>query len=223
LNIKRVGEFFVLFLLSLILVGIGAGGMYLLLSGQQQTDLNRLNKRIAALEVAGKEKDSAGEAKEKEETTPDSYDGWKTYENTSIGYTLMYPPDWTYAKSGATEMDMPADYVTFNNDDKDYAFSFGLRKTGSDLLISGRTGLGVGEASDDGTVSVLGQSVQKTYFTTEGRVSVIFYSAGLAAKTTIGDNEIAAELGVPGNEDKSLEGSEQEMIADLIIASLKMK
>jgi hypothetical protein len=206
------------------LLVLTAGGMYLWTANQDKKEADRLTKRIAALEKTAKEAKAEADKKKGEAAAKaDPYKGWLTYENTAIGYTLKYPTDWTYEKSAAVEMDLPADYVNFYNYDKDYVFTFGLRKVGSDLVLTGRTGLGVGETQPGGNVTILGQSVEKTYYVTEGRVSVIFYGSGLPGMIVIGDNEIVAELGVPGYKDKSLQGSPQEIIADSIISSLALK
>jgi hypothetical protein len=228
-NAKRVWEIVGLVGLIFVLIGLAAGGSYWWISSENRAEIDQLNKKITALQKTTDNKDESG-AEEEVETdanarnaaNPGDYDGWKTYTNPTLGYKLKYPADWTFEQSKDVEMDMQANYVTFYNDDWDYAFSFGLRPTGSNTLLSGRTGLGVGEFESGGTVTVLGQSIAKQYFVTDGRVSVIFYGAGTPGIFTIVNNEIAAELGVPGYEDKSLKGSDQEKIADKIITSLSL-
>jgi hypothetical protein len=193
-----------------VLVGV-AGAAYWMTAGKKDTDA----KKVAVSET----KDKKTEAKES-----DSYEGWKTYENSALGYTLKYPADWTFTKSPATVNGAAADYVVFNNDDFDYAFTFGLRKVGSALVITDRTAPPEGTSAPGGNVKIFSQTVEKTYCVdTTGRVSNIFYGTALAGTFTIIDNEISAELAVPGYKDKSLQGDPKELLADLIITSLTIK
>jgi hypothetical protein len=207
--------------LVLIVVAVMAatfGGLYAWDKAKTDKENTAANKTAKTADTNAKDEE------EKPVAMPDgSYKGWQIYDNAAAGYSLKYPAEWTYTAEKATASGAAADFVTFNNDDKDYAFSFGLRKPGSPILIDRGTAVGAGTAESGGTVEILGQSIPKTYYVENGRVSIIFYGSGLGGSFPVGGVEIAAELRIPGYDNKTLKGSPQEAIADMIVSSLALK
>ncbi len=209
--------------LLVFLAILAAGEGALLWQGKQnRAKIELLNKRLAAFEAA-RHKDAAKAAKQAAAKAVDPYEGWLTYNNSPAGYSLRYPADWTYVETASTESG-PANFVTFRNPDQKYAVSFGLRPAGSDLMTSGRTGLGQGESFQGGTVTILGELIDKTYHVNNGHALVVFYGPGAAAAFTAAGNEINAELGAPGLdwEATELRGIPEEAISDKIVTSLSM-
>lgn len=202
---------------------VAGEGVYLVVSGENKAQINTLNKRLANLESqqAAKAKSAAQKAAAQ---SADPYAGWQTYENTTAGYTLRYPSDWTFAETLTSDAGA-ANYVTFSSAGKKYRVAFGLRPAGSDTIISGRTGLGQGETVVDGTIQVLGQTVGKAYHVNGGHTLVVFYGAGLAANFVVNDNDINAELDAPGLTagKTDLRGTTEEDIADKIVSSLALQ
>lgn len=221
---KKAWIIILLILLVFLLLILTAGGMYLWLTSRNQAKIDELNKRIDKLEKELKSETKTNTKKDTTETMTDPYKGWLTYQHSSVDYTLRYPPNWTYEETKGVELDMPADYVTFFSPEKTYTVNFGLREKGSDVLLSGRTGIGAGESVDGVLITVIGQEISKTYHMYNGRAVIIFYGAGSTAKSTVGNNEVLAELDAPGMtwDTASLKGSPEEAIADKIVSSLAM-
>lgn len=212
-------------LIVFLLMLLTGGGLYLWLSSTNQKNVDALNKRIAALETRLKAtgKTTGGQSG-KTTATKDPYESWLTYENLTVNYTLRYPADWTFTE--ATSIDTgPVDVVDFYSPNKTYMLEFGLRKSGSDIGISTRTGLGQGESVAAGSVTILGESVAKTYHVNNGKAAILFYGTGNSANFAVGDFEIHAELSAPGlNYDSTdVKGIPEEGLADKVVASLKMK
>ncbi len=204
---------------AILTVGEGA---LLRQSGQSRTQIDRLSLRLAKFEAA--QKKTAAIAKAKAATkTVDPYAGWLTYDNAAVGYKLRYPADWTAEET--TDADSgAANFVIFRDSNQKYAVSFGLRKSGSDLVTSGRTGLGQGESFTGGTITILGELIDKTYHVNNGHALVVFYGPGAAASFTVAGNEINAELTAPGLdwEATELRGIPEEALSDKIVTSLTM-
>lgn len=81
----------------------------------------------------------------------DDYQGWSTYSNNDVGYTLKYPQGWTVkVESGVSEVtSFEYKYITITPADQKYFLSLGLKKKTDmrDFALTDRTGIGAGEDS----------------------------------------------------------------------------
>jgi len=208
-----------LVMLVFLLLCVVAGGAFWWYKTERDREISGLEKRLKTAENnLGK---TAGDDPKK--TPVDQYDGWLTYTNTQLGYTLRYPPDWKAEEHTGVEIDMPSNYVTFGSPDGNYSVTFGMRPTGADTFISGRTGLGQGEPTESGTITIQGNTYPKVLHLLDGKAKVIWF--GGSSYWTVDGNEAYAELGAPGLGYMTLDlkGVPEEVTAEKIVSSLKLK
>lgn len=215
---------------AVLITGILAGGItYGVLSARFSRESDSLSKRLAALEKTLNKKPTAQEAAPS--ITPDAakaeeakYGDWLTYTNAATGFTLRYPPDWTYEDSDETVDGKPVQSVTFISPGTEYYVAFGLRAKGSDALLSARTGVGQGDLKDNGSVTVLGAKVKKTEHIYKGKIKTIFY-AGAGGMFEADGFQGSAELSIVDSGDYEaydLAGLPEGITADKIVTSLKI-
>lgn len=101
--------------------------------------------------------------------TPDPTAGWKTYTNSTYGYSIKYPPTWTATDLGQLEPKVPS-FVTLNpsgsspsatlaitvsSSTRTYAENLALKsKTTTAVIISGVTASKTNEKDSDGNQSI---------------------------------------------------------------------
>lgn len=147
---------------------------------------------------AGDESDSGAGEKAAEVEEVDPYEGWLTYTNEDVGYQLRYPPGWTVEEHTENDAGDPgAKFITIDNEDGSFFVAFGLRGVGETFPISGRTGLGVGEPVEQGSITVLGENVKIYLHVYEGKAKTTFFGKW-AGTFTIGDHEMWAEFSGTG-------------------------
>ncbi len=202
----------------LLLLLAMAGGAFWWYKTEKDRQVSTLEKRLKNAEN-NLGKAPAATAKK---APVDPYEGWLTYTNSKLGYTLRYPTDWKAEEHTGFEVDMPANYVTFTDPNGNYSVAVGLRTVGTDTFITGRTGLGVGESLESGSVVILGQTYPKIYHMLDGKAKVIWFGKGT---WTVNGYEAYAELGAPGSDYNAvdLKGIPEEAIAEKIVTSLKLK
>lgn len=216
---------------AVLITGILAGGItYGVLSARFSKENSGLNKRVAALEKALKNQPAAPAApsviRSPMEIEAANYGDWLTYTNADPAFTLRYPTDWTFVVSTEQADGVPIQNVMFQGPESKYYVTFGLRVKGSNALLSGRTGLGQGKLTEDGSVSVLGVTVKKTELIYQDKVKAIFYggkSAGslFAAKGYEGIAEFSA-IDTSKYDQINLTDLPESITADKIVSSLKI-
>lgn len=154
----------------------------------------------------------------------DEYAGWLTYTNDDIGYTMRYQADWTVEERTDSGSGDPAKWVKFTSPNGTFFLAFGIRKNGTDTLISGRTGLGQGDLNQNGTVTVLNSAVPVVEHVYQGKIKVVFYG-GAGSKFALDGHEATAEFDKASDsyDETDLAGVPERDIAGKILHSFKFK
>jgi hypothetical protein len=116
----------------------------------------------------------------------DPYEGWLTYTNEDIGYTLRYPKDWTIKETNGTSQVFEgetAKYLVLTNPNGNW-LHFGFGKNGATYHISERTGVGAGEDSpiDKLKTTLLGSDIIPSAHIWEAKTKEYFYRMTAAEK-----------------------------------------
>lgn len=208
-------------------------GLISLFNRGGQDEINALKKRVAALEKtvnssgASNAAPSTSNANQKTPAALDEaeYEGWLTYTNASVGYTLRYPSDWTFQDNSSELNGKPLQYVVFISPDNQYYVAFGLRKKNTDTLLTPRTGTGPGDMKTAGSITILGTKVKRTNHIYKGKLKDVFYPSA-AGIFDIGDWQGYAEFSrmTPENyEQYDLTDAPEAKLAEKLVSSLQGK
>lgn len=227
LNKKRASAAAAIVAAIIALLVLASIGLYSLLDTSEQTEIDSLKKRVSVLENEI-ENVSAPPAPANQNTSSgvneESYEGWATYENTSTGYTIRYPDTWTFNEEYYEMEGKPVEYVVFISPENQYYVSIGLRKKGSETILSTRTGIGAGDMQAAGAISVLGEKVKRTEHVYKGQVKEYFYPEAnsiFEAGEYQGYAEFA-KMTAANTDNYNLKGNEEAAIAEKIISSLSV-
>jgi hypothetical protein len=231
LHKKRVAAVAGILIAAVVLLGFAALGVKSLINGGSEGEIAALKRRVAALEEqinaagASNAAPSTTDANQGASTALDeaAYEGWPTYTNASTGYTLRYPPDWTFQENSSELNGRPLEYVAFVSPDNQYYVAFGFRLKNSDTLITPRTGTGPGDMKAAGTINVLGTKVKRTEHIYKGRLKDVFYPS-VGGVFNIGAYQGYAEFTrmTPENyEDYNLADASETDLADKLVSSLQ--
>jgi hypothetical protein len=106
--------------------------------------------------------------------------GWKTYTNSSVGYTVKHPTTWTV--KATNELSQIVDgqtvrYISFSNAGNSRSLHLGVRNTSEATVdIWGRTGIGAGDFQAGDTVTIAGTAVQSSKLVYQSKAVEVFYS-----------------------------------------------
>ncbi len=170
-------------ILIAILAGISLGGNYYLWRkySEKSNEVEELTERISQLEKDKTQLENQilnqGEGEKQ-----DQYEGWKTYTNTEIGYTLRYPSTWTIEEVNKTSQITGGlvKYIIIKTSDDKYFLMFGLKPKTEIYNLTDRTGVGAGDFQIAGTITILNTQVKIEKLVFGGKVKEYFYPQGIA-------------------------------------------
>lgn len=215
----------------ILVLSLAVAGIVSLFNRGGQDEINALKKRVAALEKTVNSSGASNAAPSISSTnqkTPTAlneaeYEGWLTYTNAPVGYTLRYPSDWTFQENSSELNGKPLRYVVFISPDNQYYVAFGLRKKNEDTLLTPRTGTGPGDMKTAGSITVLGTKVKRTDHIYKGKLKDVFYPSA-AGIFEIRDWQGYAEFSRMTPEDYEqydLKGTPEEKLAEKLVSSLQ--
>ncbi len=227
-NLKRTAMAAAVLAAAVVFMLAVQAGLVYLMNGGTRTEISVLKKRIAALEKQLSETTASAvapsTANKTEESTANKadYEGWAAYKDTSTGYSIRYPDTWTYSAESFDKDGKPVEYVVFVSPDKQYYVSIGLKKKGAATILTGRTGVGVGDMKAVGTITVLGAKVKRTEQTYKSQVKGYFYPEAGGVFEAVGYQGYAefGKMTAASTDPYNLKGIEQVATAEKIISSL---
>lgn len=173
------------------------------------------SKENSDLEGSGAENGSdIKHASDAEAEVSGEISSWKTYNNSEIGYSVKYPPDWTVREynrySEVTKSQVR--YINIIAPNKKYTFYLGFKKTHDNFAIVDLTGIGAGDPKKIGDITILGQkmSVDGLYY--NGEIREVFFNWS-EPKWTSDSYQIYAFLDKDGDTYKSGNGIKEDDLA----------
>lgn len=112
--------------------------------------------------------------------TPDPTADWKTYTNKKYNYLMKYPQNWSLEEFSETRPQFNDSYqsTVFYSPNKEYALSFGLRKAGETIKLSGRTGVSAGDFVTGTSIVIAGVSIPTKNLVYKDKLKAVFYQSG---------------------------------------------
>lgn len=151
--------------------------------------------------------------------------GWKTYTNSTVGYSVKYPADWTVKDinepsfvSGQT-----ARYISISNAKATRSLHLGVRKSSeSKIDIWARTGIGAGDFQAGDSVAIAGSSVQSIKLVYQRKAVEIFYSPVEHATdpVTIGSFDVSAYFSNKSDDNSDLSTDADYLTANKMLSTL---
>lgn len=124
---------------------------------------------------------------------------WKTYMNTVIGYSLKYPTGWVVKEinePNSVVLDTPFRYLTLTDPSSKYQLAVGVRKIGSTVALSDRTGVGAGDITTSSSSVLIGTtSVTPRKNVYLGKTKDVFYYPSSEAWVVLSGDQVRAEFG----------------------------
>lgn len=118
-------------------------------------------------------------------TSTDQYSGWLTYTNNTIGYKLKYPSGWTVKEINTTSeaTNTNVKYITLTTPDKKYFLAFGLKKKTDTFTTSDRTGIGAGDFTKKGKITILDTKVDIEQLIYKNKIKEFFFPQATTTTT----------------------------------------
>jgi len=160
---------------------------------------------------------------------PADYQGWWTYNNSTYGFSLLLPSDWTVDETTTGDGLMNGHILMLNSPQgtgEDLQIRLTFRRTGEDFPLW-PMGVGPGEFVQQGTLDVAGQPARRVLFVCPtGQVNEIWYQGDNESNANIqrGNVEFGFIFSLTGfycEEGHSLSGKLQ-YVGEMVIASLQM-
>jgi len=105
---------------------------------------------------------------------------WEVYTNSSVGYKLCYPSDWTLKETDeiSETIGMHVKFVTIDTPDNKYFLLFGVKKLTDDFRTNDRTGVGQGDLvpKPERAFELLGVTVTPEALVDQNRIIEYFYN-----------------------------------------------
>ncbi len=150
--------------------------------------------------------------------------GWKTYTNTSYGFSFQYPPEWKLeetrnsAKSPNTLNGHAVWLVPDAN--QDVVLQIAFKRSDEDFIIQ-RSGLGAGDLVVWGKVLFLGAEIQRNVLVAQGQHVTVMYTGPGAIQR--GELVFTINLDYQGADRQAGLSDAIEANADAIAASFQLK
>jgi len=157
-------------------------------------------------------------------------DTWKTYTNTTVGYSLRYPATWSVEESVIPDhpiQKITVRYITLKNPGTQLGLIIGVRRVGDAFSIGERTTAPDGEMKAGIPITIGQTTIPTTDLLVDGKTTATFYHPlkpfGFAY---LEGREVQAELGilsVPGvkNTVTDLLAAADTQIANTIMTTLR--
>jgi hypothetical protein len=229
-NVKRTAIAAGLIAAAIVIFIALYAGLFYLMSGGMRAEIKSLKSRVTALEKqladagATSAAPSVNSAQNNAAVNEDLYKGWATYQNTKTGYTVRYPADWKVTAESYAIGDKPAEYVVFISPNSQYYIAIGLKKKGSDTILTGRNGIGKGTMSAAGTVKVLGIKLKRTELIYKNEIKTMFYPKAEGLFEAVGYQGYAefGKQSAASTDKYNLKGVPELVLAEKILASLSI-
>lgn len=160
---------------------------------------------------------------------PADYQGWWTYTNDTVGFSIMLPPDWVVDETTTGDPLMNGHMLLMQSpqgEGEGLQIRMTFRRTGEDVPLW-PTGVGSGEFVPQGSLDVAGQPARRVLFVCPtGQVNSIWYHDADESTTNIqrGNMEFGFIFSLTGfycEEGHSL-GGKTQYAGEMVIASLQV-
>lgn len=157
-------------------------------------------------------------------------DTWKTYTNTTVGYSLRYPATWSIEESVITDhpiQKISVRYITIKNPGTQLGLTLGVRRVGDAFGLGERTTTPDGETKAGIPITIGQTTISTTDLVADQKVTATFYHPIKPfAFSYLEGREVQAELAiltVPGakNPLADLLQSTDTQIANTIMTTLR--
>ena len=150
----------------------------------------------------------------------EAYAGWQEYTNAGYGFSLRFPADWHAEEEQREEATLRGHALFVRpSADANVGVVIHFKRSGEDVMIM-RTGVGSGELVERGPVAFAGQAISRQVLVADGKDVEVLYN--LARETAVGDMLFSLQLSCFAAPVDCQLTPEQEAIADLIVASLRV-
>jgi hypothetical protein len=148
---------------------------------------------------------------------PTGMKGWKTYTNTTYGFSFQYPPEWTIQEGKGTMIGHALLLTPNTTSNAQLQIAF---KLASDTAQIGRTGVGSGEMVVLGKVDFMGKEIDRLVLVSENKQMTVMYTCTGCMQR--GNVIYGFDLDYLGNwSDPTGLPENIRAMADLIVASVK--